>query len=187
MPKDEVVLFDSPFITVLEFPWRENQPYTVVRTRTGKASAVIAIAPQRDGEAKMLLLEQERPPVFGKTWEIPAGGVDENETELVGAAREFSEETGIKVDAKDLISIGYVFTNPAFADEIINIYAVIFPEGFDLDSVRVQEDEILDYKWLPVSEAIRKSIEDPHYSSLIATSLLQAHYQNLVEVTLPTR
>jgi 8-oxo-dGTP pyrophosphatase MutT (NUDIX family) len=187
MPKDEVVLFDSPFITVLEFPWRENQPYTVVRPRTGKASSVIAIAPQKEGEAKVLLLQQERPPIFGKTWEMPAGGVDEGESELVGAAREFSEETGVPVTAEDLTPIGYVFANPAFADETISIYAALLPEDFDLDSVKVQENEILDYKWLPVSEAIRRSIEDPHYSSLVATSILRAHYQGLIEVTLPTR
>lgn len=184
MPESEKVLFDSPFITVLHFPWRENQPYTVVRPRTGRGGTVLAIIPpsSEHPESRILVVSQDRPPIGGTSWELPAGGVDEGETGAQGAAREFSEETGILVRPEELVDLGMVHANPAFADDQISIFAVMLPSDFDTRSLDIQADEINDYAWLPASKALELFILEPSYSSLISTALLKANYYGLLDL-----
>lgn len=49
----------------------------------------------RDNTGRLLLVRQYRHPIGRFTWEIPAGGVDGNETALSAAKRELHEECGL--------------------------------------------------------------------------------------------
>lgn len=73
----------------------------------------------------ILLVKQYRKALNEYTWEIPAGKIDRSDPEpLTTVIREVEEETGIKLDPKDLIYLGKIYTTPGFSNEIIHIYFV---------------------------------------------------------------
>lgn len=57
----------------------------------------------RDGH--VLLIERGWPPYQGQ-YALPGGHVDPGETSRDAAARELLEETGVRVDPKDLVQVG---------------------------------------------------------------------------------
>jgi ADP-ribose diphosphatase len=83
--------------------------------------AAVIIAPMtRDG--KLLLIKQERIPIRDSIWEMPAGQIDDGETDESAikqvALRELREETGYELAPDgELIGLGGYFTSPGFTDE----------------------------------------------------------------------
>jgi len=90
--------------------------WTIVRRK-----AAVIIAPMtRDG--KLLLIKQERIPIRDSIWEMPAGQIDDGETDESAikqvALRELREETGYELAPGGvLIGLGGYFTSPGFTDE----------------------------------------------------------------------
>lgn len=79
------------------------------------------------GDDRLLLVEQDRPAVGGRTIELPAGLVgdepDSAETDTVerAAARELLEETGHAADSFDLLWRGAA--SAGLADEMVSVVA----------------------------------------------------------------
>lgn len=95
----------------------------------------------RDG--KYLMVQEKQKKVYG-LWNVPAGYVDQNEEVELAAVREAREESGYEVELEGLIGLYHDTTKEplkhAYRAKII---------GGDL---KVQEDEILDVKWLTFAE-----------------------------------
>ena len=89
----ERTLYDSPWVRLtladVEIPGLRRFEHHVVRVPRPAAGAVV-----HDPDRGVLLLWRHRFITDSWGYEIPAGGVDENETPAEAAAREVLEETG---------------------------------------------------------------------------------------------
>lgn len=123
---------------------------TSVREYLGHPGAV-AVVPVMDAapDPKILLVRQFRYPVKEVTLEIPAGKLDKGENPLACVKRELEEETGFR--ARTIRKLLSFWPTPAFADEVIHIYAArdLRPGTFSPD-----EDEFIRPVVLPLSRVL---------------------------------
>ena len=97
----------------------------------------------------VVLVKQYRYPVKEVTLEVPAGKIDSRETPYSCVKRELKEETGFS--AKKIIKLNTFWPTPAFADEVLHIYA-----AFDLtkDKASPDEDEFISYQTVPFKKLL---------------------------------
>ena len=107
------------------------------------AVAVLVLRQQR-GQDEVLLVSQNRPAIGQKTWELPAGLVDEEETPQTAAVRELAEEVGL---GGTLTLLAEVFSSPGFTDEKVYLF-----EATDLSEHKLpgDEDEDFEFAWKPL-------------------------------------
>ncbi len=103
-----------------------------------------------DNEIEVLLIFHRG----GRNWAFPKGHKDPGETDLQTAERELNEETGLTVSSflsKTPYKETYQFYK--FKDKISKtvIYFPAFVEG----TLKLQEEEIIDARWIPLSQANR--------------------------------
>ena len=130
------------------------------------------VAPQ------VVLVNQERPAVKKKTWELPAGLVEVNERDnlQLTAARELREETGYLADNWHFLVREY--PSPGFSTEPISIYLATHvhpaPDALNTDTP-ADPTEIAHVRWIPLHEALvlcrNGEIEDG--KTLLGLSLVQ--------------
>src|SRR5512147_69288 len=94
----------------------------VVRRDVVRHSGSIVIMAMDDtrSEPRVLLARQYRHPANDFLWELPAGRIDEGESELASARRELLEETGYT--AAEWKRALYFYSSPGFLDETMTIY-----------------------------------------------------------------
>ena len=100
---------------------------------------------------KLLLIQEKQPKVY-KQWWLPAGKLDEGETLMKGAVREAKEETGYDVKLKSVLTIVRPKNRPLFA---------IFEAEIISGDIKIDPDEILDVKWMPLDEVMNLDIREP--------------------------
>lgn len=100
---------------------------------------------EKDG--KFLLVEENQKKCRGK-WNLPAGGLDENESLIEGAKREILEETGCKVEITGILEI----VNEIL--EGVNIVCFFFDTKIIDDNTKIDGEEISNVKWLTYEEII---------------------------------
>lgn len=134
------------------------------------ASAMIPV----DKDGRILMVRQYRNAIDSYTIEIPAGGRNPGEDNLVCAIRECTEETGyIPNNVKHLID---VHTTVAFSNELIKIY---YSEDLTPSKQHLDEDEYVDVKRYSMDELL-----DMIYSGKITDAKTIAGllaYKNLME------
>ncbi len=106
----------------------------------------VVIFAQKDN-GNVLLVKQYRYAVRSVQTELPAGRLEKGEDPLYAAKRELREETGYI--AKNLESLGYIFTTFGICDEKLYLFKAT---GLTFDRPEPDEGEILDYFELPLSE-----------------------------------
>lgn len=114
--------------------------WEVVRHQAGVAVLIL--------EGRQVLgVRQERPATGLRTWELPAGLVDEGETPFQAARRELAEEVGL---GGNLTLLTTMYTSPGFTDELIYLF-----EATELEPAHGQQDEgeDLELAWLDVATA----------------------------------
>lgn len=104
---------------------------------------------QEEGEWKVLLILHKE----GSHWSFPKGKADPGETAQASAIRELKEETGLDV-VKFLTEKPYV-EQYQFRSKFDTIQKTVhyFP-AIVSGTLALQEEEIRDARWLPLSEAI---------------------------------
>ncbi len=90
----------------------------------------VAIVVRRGSEFLVLL----RAPDRGGYWHLPAGGVEEGESEAVAAARELEEETGLRAPVRDL-ELGQGYDTPE-GRVLVGIFAAEAPAGLGASAGR---------------------------------------------------
>jgi len=125
--------------------------------------AAVIIAPMtRDG--KILLIKQERVPIREAIWEMPAGQIDNHETEeneiKQVALRELREETGYQLAANgELVSLGRYFSSPGFTDEFGYLFLARPVERCADGDEQDETESILDCREFSIPE-IRRMIAE---------------------------
>lgn len=100
---------------------------------------------EKDG--KFLLVQENKTICKGK-WNLPAGGLDRNESLIEGAKREIYEETGCEVEITGILEI---------VNEILegmNIVCFFFDTKIISENIKADGEEISNVKWFTYEEII---------------------------------
>lgn len=91
---------------------------------------------------------------YHKLWVLPGGYVKPNETIEQTVTREFEEETGLKIEATQLIGVYNDFLNEG--GEPIN-HIIIAYRSEVVGGRIIFSREAIAYKWLPIKDALKES------------------------------
>jgi len=113
------------------------------------AGSVVVVALDERGRQRRVLLERQyRHAAASFMWELPAGRIDEGESELAAAKRELLEETGFTAQSwKKLL---WFYVSPGFLDETMNIYLA---RGLRPGEAQPEEDERIATRFFSLSRA----------------------------------
>jgi 8-oxo-dGTP pyrophosphatase MutT (NUDIX family) len=93
------------FRLVIEPPWRDFTPDECLQVSLTSA-AVLPVVVYEDGFGAMLVRVIDS--VNPNRWEIPSGGVEEYDKDIIDTGlRELGEETGLRVGREELIPVTY--------------------------------------------------------------------------------
>jgi ADP-ribose pyrophosphatase len=113
-------------------------------------SVVILPVEQRGGEPHVLIERQYRHTVGDYLWELPAGRIDEGESEMAAAKRELLEETGYR--ARRWQRILKYYASPGFVAEPMSLYLAT---GLRPGDARPEADEVIRFRLFPLPDAVR--------------------------------
>jgi ADP-ribose pyrophosphatase len=109
-------------------------------------SVVVLAVDESRGEPRVLLERQYRYAAGDFLWELPAGRIDEGETELAAAKRELLEETGYTASRWERL-VRY-YASPGFIDETMAIYLA---RDLRRGKAQPEDDECIRTRLLPLS------------------------------------
>jgi nudix-type nucleoside diphosphatase (YffH/AdpP family) len=122
-------------------------------------SEATAVLVYNEDTKKLIFTSQYRDAISGMSLEIPAGMMDDTDTDPKECAvREVLEETGYKVNVLDIIFLMKIQPAPGYTNELINIYLAVVTneqkvnEGGGLE----EENEYIEVVELDVNEAFEK-------------------------------
>ena len=98
-------------------------------------------------ELRVLIIKQAR----NGNWSFPKGHVEEGETETQTAAREVFEEVGLKVKTKE----GFRETIHYNPRPNVNKDVVYFVAQSKISRIKLQKEEVSDYKWVRPEQALK--------------------------------
>ena len=95
---------------------------------------------------KILMVKEGKKEIRG-LWNLPAGGVDDNELISSAAIREVYEETGCVVKLKSVLPISTVVLKNG-----LNILRITFIAEMIEENIKIDYDEIIDVKWIEIDD-----------------------------------
>ena len=144
------VVYDGKVFKVTSDKVKEPSGIKAQRDIIRHSGSVVVLAIDESGDEPQVLLERQyRYAAQGYLWELPAGRIDPGENALVGAKRELIEETGYR--AKRWERALFFYASPGFLDETMAIYLA---RDLTLGEATPEEDEAIECKLLPLSQAI---------------------------------
>lgn len=111
---------------------------------------VVSVSIFKDKE--VLIIKENKPTAIGK-WNFPSGRIEYGEDILYAARREVKEETGFDVKLSGTTGV-YNFVSNTNNQVILFHFTGKVTGG----SLNLEEDEIVDSKWIKVSELTRSMV-----------------------------
>ena len=121
-------------------------------------------------ETEVLIIKENKPTAVEK-WNFPSGRIEYGEDILYSARREVKEETGLDVELIGTTGV-YNFISST-NNQVILFHFIGEVTG---GSVKLEEDEIFDSKWIKVSDFVKfenKDLREPEVLKQIINNLLK--------------
>lgn len=170
---------DNPFRTlgsrpIYENPWISVTEHRIVKPRGGEGiygvvhfkNRAVGVVPYERGE--IWLVGQYRFPLGIYSWEIPAGGAPFDEPPEACAARELSEETGLR--ARRIQPLVRMHLSNSVTDELAHIFLATELEPGAADP---EDTEELAIRKLPLAEALSLVEDGTITDSLSVAAILR--------------
>jgi ADP-ribose pyrophosphatase YjhB (NUDIX family) len=104
-------------------------------------------------QGKFLITQQSKGQWHEGKWAIPGGVIEPSLTVLENAKKEVKEEAGLDVEVTGLLGIQRRELKPKIPTDPTGILVYFLYHGkAQTNKVRIQEEEIADYKWLTLEE-----------------------------------
>lgn len=144
----EETKYQNPWLTVKELITEKDgkqELYSVVH-RSDTSTLII-----ESESNKLLFLKQYRFPTDSYGWELPMGGIDENEIPIDAATRELKEETGIITPLQPL---GVFYPVPGLTPQKAYVFYGKISESESTGLMKFNDvaDEIIDMKFFDHKE-----------------------------------
>jgi ADP-ribose pyrophosphatase len=157
-----------------ENPWfsvRKRGRYYTIEYRQEQA-IILPIVDNRG----VVMVRVKRPVINDTPLELPAGGIDAGETPVVGAAREFAEETGIAIsDISRFVPLPSLSPSPNRTPTRLHVFRVDIT-GEEFAQRGLHDDEITGVEHIPLDELANRIINGDIYVAVpvavLATFLL---------------
>ncbi|MED1203511.1 NUDIX hydrolase [Heyndrickxia acidicola] len=112
-------------------------------------------------ENEVLMIKENKPSAINK-WNFPSGRIEQGEDILNAACREVKEETGYDVKILETTGV-YNFISSSNHQVILFHFIAEIQGGF----LKLEEDEIIDSKWISLSEIQNMKNEELRDSKVI--------------------
>lgn len=133
-------------------------------------SVVVLAVDESRAEPRVLLEYQYRYAADQFLWELPAGRIDEGESELAAAKRELMEETGYTA-ARWQLALKY-YASPGFMDETMAIYLA---RGLRRGKAQPESDESIRKRLVPLSDVVQKIMKGRIHDGKTVAGVLWFH------------
>jgi ADP-ribose pyrophosphatase len=130
-------------------------------------SVVVLAVDDGPGGPRILLEKQYRHAAGRFLYEIPAGRIDEGESELKAAKRELQEETGYS--ARSWKRILRFWASPGFVAEAMSLYLA---RGLKLGQAQPEADEIIEIALVPLAKALAMVMGDEIHDAKTIAGIL---------------
>ncbi len=165
---DRKIIYESDWVSLyldkVKMPGGQIIP-TYHQLHYPHASVSCVILNEQD---EILMIKSKRYTTNRLEWEIPAGGIEENETPQEAARRECMEETGCTL--KDLTFLSE--QNPSNGMSDLKIY--MFGARVDTENTRIDMDEVSGKQWMTKSEVLDMLKNNEIYCGVSIANLLYA-------------
>jgi ADP-ribose pyrophosphatase len=159
--KDEWVAF---YQDEIELPDGTKGTYALVNRKNGVGIVVVTT------DNRILLNKEYRYVINDYSWEIPGGGIDEEETPEQAAVRELYEETGISVESLEKIGVFYPLNS--FNTETVIIFSTRIEPSVPTTSKSELSEHVAEQRYVSFAEALAM-IDNGEINDVLTANALQ--------------
>ena len=110
---------------------------------------IVACWLERNG--KFVLLHRQPWKSEGNTWGVPAGKMNDGESQKTAMSREIFEETGLVVSEERLACRETLFVRYETYDFVYHMFQAITPDGFE---IHINPEEHQNHRWVTPEESL---------------------------------
>lgn len=132
-------------------------------------AATKVMAENQDGE--ILMVQESKDFINGK-WDFPGGGLENGESVIEAAKREFREETGRSVEVGDLVGIYNGASNSTGTETIVFVFEGEIGDKID----RELEDDVMDTGFFQPEEVRQLELREPNRRKILENYLQGERY-----------